>query len=286
MKRCALLTCEDLSGYVTDEHHFEQALEEAGWHYEWVEWKRDGVDWSEYDCAIVRTTWDYTRELQLFLEKMQIIEDSNCPLYNDYSLIKWNSDKGYLKDLSEQGVQVIPTLWETYQNITQITLAFQKLEVDQLVIKPRVSAGAKDTFLVSHSDLSKSGDFLKVLLGREIMIQPFLKQVAEEGEYSAFYFNGELSHVILKKPKHGDFRSQEEFGSNIKLIEPSGVQKGFCQSVLGKLSKPYLFARVDFINDKNSQANLIELELIEPSLYFRYKEDAAAKLVQALEQLV
>ena len=286
MKRCALLTCENLEDYVADETHLEMALKEADWQYEWVQWKDTAVDWNSYDCAIVRTTWDYTKDVKLFLENLKKIDQSSCQLFNDYSLILWNSDKIYLKELSELDLPVIPTLWKVYTGISQVKEAFATLEVEKLVIKPRISAGAINTFLISKEDLASYQEELKVLVGEDIMIQPFLKQVKEEGEYSAHFFNGSLSHVVLKKPKSGDFRSQEEFGSDVKLVELSEEQFSFCQLVLSKIKKPWLFARVDFIKNQNGEASLIELELIEPALYFRYKEGSAAKLVEELGQLI
>ena len=284
MKKCALVTCKNLDGFITDESYLEEALKSDGWDIQWVQWENSEVNWNEFDCAIIRTTWNYTEDLSLFLKNIKKIEDSSCRLFNDFSIINWNSDKKYLRDLEEQGVSIVPTMWEVYNESFEILKVFETLNVNKIVIKPRVSAGAKNTFLLSKDQVNS--DLLKPLLGLEVMIQPYLESVAKEGEFSVFYFNKKLSHAILKKPKQGDFRSQEEFGSDIRLIDLSSEQLQFCENVLSKIEGDHLFARVDFINDQSQKPNLIELELIEPGLYFRYKNKSAETMVKALNEMV
>lgn len=286
MKKCALLTCDDLTGFVTDEHFLEKALTAAGWSFEWVSWSQASVHWDEFDCAIVRTTWDYIENKDLFLESLEQIEKSTCQLFNPFNLIQWNSSKKYLFELQNQGVATIPTQWIKYQGVELLIESFQKFSTDKIIIKPLLGAGATNTFLLNRKSFESRKVELDVLQNQEVMVQPFMERVAAQGEFSVHYFSGELSHGILKKPKVGDFRSQEEFGSHIELIELTEAQKVFCKQVLSKIRGDWLFARVDFIYDELDRETLIELELIEPSLYFRYKEGSAKLLVEKLEDLL
>jgi glutathione synthase/RimK-type ligase-like ATP-grasp enzyme len=284
MKKCALLTCDDLTGFVTDEQYLEKALVKSGWTYDWISWTQDNVDWQSYDFAIIRTTWDYAKNRQPFLKNLNKIEDSTCRLLNPLNLVEWNIDKIYLKSLQESGIQIVPTLWTKYSQIDVVAKAYLELNSDKIVVKPRVGAGAANTFLISQNVLHNFTDNLNLLEDTEIMLQPYMSQISLIGEFSVHFFAGEFSHAILKKPKAGDFRSQEEFGSHVKLIDLTARQMEFCHSVINKIQGPWLYARVDFVYNDKMQECLMELELIEPSLYFRYKEGSAELLVDKLNQ--
>lgn len=285
MRRCALLTSEKLMNQVVDEEHLARALEQAGWEVQWVIWKDTSMDWDQFDCAIVRTTWDCYENPDFFLNQLQAIEDSTCLLLNPLSLIQWNSKKTYLQELLDEGVNSIPTHWTTYSSKQELLEWAQSWQTHQVVVKPQVGAGSLNTFAL---DLNKE-DWEKPLVslvGVDIMVQPFMKNVVQEGEFSALYFSGQFSHLVLKTPKADDFRSQEEFGSQIRQVEPTVEQSQFCQNVLSKIPSPWLYARVDFISDDSGDPCLIELELVEPSLYFKYEPKSAARMVMALDWLV
>lgn len=283
-KKCALLTCKNLDGFVHDEHHLEKALQEQDWQYDWVQWHSEDVDWNQYQCALVRTTWDYIHYRELFLQKLKKIHQSQCQLLNPYSTICWNSDKIYLQDLKSKGLSTVPTLWRKIHSFNELEGVFDDLKCDKVVIKPRVGAGAHQTYVVEKF---QDRNILASLLNSEVMIQPFMEEVVRQGEYSAHFFAEEFSHMILKKPKPGDFRSQEEFGSDIQAVAITSEQFNFCKQVLSCIKEKCLFARVDFVyGNLSGKETLMELELIEPSLYFRFKKESAKLLVQKLEEMV
>ena len=149
MKRCALLTCPELTGTILDEDHLEKALENRGWTYSWFDWQDDTLDWNQWDCAIVRTTWDYIEDLSGFLAQLKKIDKSTCRLFNDFETIQWNSDKRYLQDLSDKGVSTIPTMWLESPSFDEISQKIRDLGTEKAVIKPQCGAGAKNTFVVS-----------------------------------------------------------------------------------------------------------------------------------------
>ncbi|MCB0377445.1 MAG: hypothetical protein KDD33_03045 [Bdellovibrionales bacterium] len=283
-KRCALLTCSHLDGFVTDEEYLQKALEDSGWTWRWVSWDQEDVNWSDFDVAIVRTTWDYIHRPHEFLQRLSEIEQSSCQLFNPYPLMQWNLDKSYLFDLAETGVEIVPTRWEDHFDKSQLERCFKHFETSCLVVKPIIGAGAHTTYRIYEKDFEVYEQAQQNLFEQRVMIQPFLESVTTEGEYSLHYFNGEFSHGICKKPKPGDFRSQEEFGSHIQKIEcdPDLIKSG--ERLLKNLEELPLYARVDWVRSDAGEFQLIELELIEPSLYFRMDPSSARTMVQALEE--
>jgi len=125
-----------------------------------------------------------------------------------------------------------------------------------------------------------------VFAERAFLVQPFMPSVVEEGEYSLFYFNGEYSHTILKTPKPADFRVQEEHGGIIKPMEPSAALRSAGRSVFDLIRPAPLYARVDLVRDGRGEFLVMELELIEPALYFRMDADSPRRFAAALNQIM
>lgn len=281
--KIALLTCQELEGYIAYEEHLDAALEKAGIEFEWIVWTNwKEVDWTEYSAAIIRTTWDYQKKIEEFLEALTHIS-SQTKLFNPLETVKWNHSKDYLLEFNETDTKPVPTQEVHIIEKTDLFVLFENLKSEQIIIKPFISATAHDTFFLSKSNWEENLDnIIKVNQKKRMMVQPFLQNIQKEGEYSLHFFDGQFSHGILKTPKEGDFRSQEEYGSNIQSIEPEKSMMDFAQKVLSHLKETLLYARVDFVRTDSNNFNLMELELIEPSLYFGYGEGSADKLVNAL----
>ena len=148
MKSCALLTTTGLDEKVLDDDRFEKALSELGWKVKWINWRESDIDWDQFDCAVIRTTWDYIEDIDLFLSQIEAIENSSCRLFNSFETVKWNSKKTYLKQLDEAGVNIVPTMWLNVKNRAQLSSAIQEMQSEKVVIKPQVGAGAKNTFML------------------------------------------------------------------------------------------------------------------------------------------
>ncbi len=208
---------------------------------------------------IVRSTWDYQQHPEAFLACLTQIDASSATLLNPLPLMQWNIEKHYLKDLQDKGVPIVSTRWSNAFNNSVIDEAFSHFNCDTVVVKPTLSANADDTFKLSVSNWHEQQQALSDTFNqRDFMIQPFLNSVVEEGEYSLFYFGGKYSHAIKKVPQKGDFRVQEEHGP--------------CEA---------LYARVDLVRQGSGWA-IMELELIEPSLYFNLDEQSPLRFVDAL----
>ncbi len=285
MRRCAFLTAESLDGFVTDDELVRQPLLDRGWEMTFVPWSRPGVDWSRFEAVVIRSTWDYHRRLDEFLAALEAIDSGNR-LANPLETVRWNVRKTYLRELEAGGLPVVPTAWVESPDVDRLRGLFDELGTDEIVVKPVVSASALHTFRVvrglGRSELQGIAD---LFAGREMMAQPFLPAIVEEGEYSLFYFGGELSHTVLKSPKDQDFRVQEEHGGLIRAVEPPAALPALARTILGTLPVQPLYARVDLVRVEDDFA-LMELELVEPALYFRTAPGSASAFAAALDAWV
>lgn len=285
MPKCVLLSCEDLTDFVVDDDLLIAPFRAQGWEAEFVPWSAKDVDWSAYDAAIIRATWDYTHRLEEYLAVLRQIEAAGVPLYNPYEVIAWNAHKKYLMELAEQGVPIVPT--RVYSDVKDAPLValFDTFDADELIIKPMVSAGAYKTYRFTREQLpALEAKFLEELTGHDLMVQPFIDSLLEAGEYSLFYFNGEQSHTIVKQPQPGDFRVQEEHGGIISPAVATPEQLAVGEAVLKLIPENCLYARVDIVASRDGEWQVMEVELIEPSLYFRMDDGSPERFVQAFLQ--
>ncbi|MGO4891348.1 ATP-grasp domain-containing protein [Flavobacterium sp. W21_SRS_FM6] len=281
MKKCALLTMDSLANFFAYDQLLIEPLAQQGWIADLVSWRSTSVQWADYDVVIIRSTWDYQSDVQAFLQCLVKIEASGARLENSLKLVKWNISKTYLKDMQNQGINIVPTLWFEAFDLAKIQQGFMYFDTEQIVIKPLVSANADDTFRLSVEQLLAAESTLHHLFNqRPFMLQPFLSAIVEEGEFSLFYFAGHYSHAILKQPKHGDFRVQEEHGGQLKTIEPDEAMLTSARHALASLPGDALYARVDLVRYQGEFA-LMEVELIEPSLYFNMDPASPQRFVNA-----
>ncbi len=281
MRTCAFLSADDLSGFVSDDELAVPPLAGRGWRVETASW-RSSRDWSRFDAVVVRSTWDYQRAPSEFLLALEQIDGSSARLANALPVMRWNMSKTYLRDLAQEGVAIPRSIWADRLSADDVPRLFTELATAEVVIKPVVSANADDTYRVARSDVPLHADELeRVFAHRPCIVQPFLPEIVEEGEYSVTLFNGVASHSILKTPKAGDFRVQEEHGGVIRRIEPTSALLAQAQRALASIDPVPLYARTDFVRT-DAGFLLMELELIEPSLYLRMDASAPTRFADAL----
>jgi glutathione synthase/RimK-type ligase-like ATP-grasp enzyme len=260
-------------------------MNKNGWECEFIPWDQSNINWNNFDLAIIRSTWDYQGRIKEFLEVLENINSSNCILENSLELVKWNIDKSYLKELSQKGIQIVPSLF--YDNYSKKILndSFSFFSTTKLIIKPAISANADDTFIIDKKNSEKTSIILKNLFAnRKFIIQPFIENILLEGEYSLIFFENTHSHTLIKKPKSGDFRVQEEHGGTLTPIEKPEIKMiNKAKRVLKSLPCKSLYSRIDFVKRENNFL-LMEVELIEPSLYFNLNPNAAKKLSSLINQ--
>jgi hypothetical protein len=285
MAHIALLTLETVGDFVIDDAIAVTELERRGHTVASVPWTRDDTDWSTFDGVIVRTTWDYHEQPERFLAAIDRIARATPRFANDVALIRWNLDKRYLRELAARGAPIVPSVWgEGGDDHTWPQLA-HALQTTEFVVKPAVSANAMDTFRL-HAPLSAEmcATLSRTFEGRAWFAQPFLHSIVTEGEFSAFYFGGTYSHCIVKVPKAGDFRVQEEHGGLIRGVSPAPEDvRAASDAVMRAMTPAPLQARVDLARLADGSLALMELEMIEPSLYFRTDPAAPTNFADAVE---
>ena len=285
-KRVAFLSTDNLEKFFTYDKLLIEPMKNIGWIAEEISWRNENVNWSDYDSVIVRSTWDYQNDSEKFIGVLEKINGVSH-LENDLDLMKWNMNKNYLFDLEQKGVKIVDTIWERKFNRNLAHEYFEKLDTDEIIIKPNISANADNTFRLTREKLDKNlGQLEKIFTAREFMVQPFLNSIIEEGEYSLFFFDAKFSHSVLKKPKENDFRVQEEHGGDIQPFKVSSELILIAENTIKKLSIIPLYGRVDLVRTKENEFALIELELIEPSLYLNKDDQSPAKFVKAFEERI
>ena len=243
-------------------------------------WTEPG-DLSGFDLVSPLIAWGYHRNCALWFELLDRIEATDITMCNPVSVLRWNSDKSYLAELGTAGVATVPTLVSDALDQTALNRARATFDTQELVVKPPVSGGADGTFrLATNEPLPAS------VMGKRMMIQPFLPSIATEGEYSLFYFGGVFSHSIIKRPAAGDFRVQDQFGGYEKSVEAPDAAKILAEAALKATAaitrtETLAYARVDMLRDGEGQFRLMELELIEPSLFLHFAPDSGAMFALA-----
>lgn len=283
MKRCAFLTTDNLAGFVSDDELAMEPLAALGWQVEMVSWRQTAVPWSSFDAVIIRTTWDYQNDPQTYLAVLEGI-DRCTQLENSLSLVRWNMHKSYLRDLEQRGVGIVPTIWGKNLPDGGIRALFAEHQFSEVVIKPVIGANADDTFrLKQTADKAAFAQVEAVFGSKAFMAQPFMPSIVKEGEFSLFFFGGEFSHAILKSPKSDDFRVQEEHGGQIQAIDAEALLVYRARRAVEVIEPTPLYARVDMVRTESNDFVLMELELIEPSLYLRMDSDAPVRFAGALD---
>ncbi|MCB1845350.1 MAG: hypothetical protein KDI09_20445, partial [Halioglobus sp.] len=217
--RCAFLTMDNTEGWSIDSDLAIAPLQTLGWQVEIVPWRCLRADWAAFDGVYVGTPWDYPEDPQGFLRALQRIAASGTVLANPISLLRWNLEKTYLRDLESRGAAIVPTMW--LDSLDENTLAglHDALSAERVIVKPVISTNATNTFLLDRCIAPATRETLLATFSKSAcMAQPFVSAIQNEGEYSLFYIGGEMSHAIRKIPKPADFRVQEEHGAGIHAV--------------------------------------------------------------------
>ncbi|WP_222851005.1 ATP-grasp domain-containing protein [Phytoactinopolyspora mesophila] len=293
MTRIALATCSEFAELTDDDKFLYEPLRRRGIDAVPVVWDDPHSNWAAFDLVVIRSTWDYAKQRDEFLSWAKTVPN----LLNPVEIIRWNTDKRYLRELESAGAPVVSTQW--IEPGEPIRLPGGELSGDDVaeiapeyVIKPSVSAGSLDTGRYSIADLSHEAlarDHVTRLLdrGATVMIQPYLSAVDAFGETAMLYFRGEFSHAIRKGPMldgpdrgvEGLFRSER-----ITPRTPSDDEHKVAEQVLATIpgADELLYARVDLIPGADGSPILLELELTEPSLFLDQDGGAAERFAEAI----
>jgi len=276
----------DPAGFVIDDELAVLPLARRGIHVETLPWDRPGVDWRQYALVVVRSTWDYPRSPEKFLDVLEDIERQGVRLENGSEIARWNMQKTYLRDLAAKGIEIVPTFWRDGLAPGELVPLFEELRNVEGVIKPVTGANAQGAWRLDAARARALAPEIETYFaGRPLMMQPFERGIVEEGEFSMIYLNGLHSHSILKVPRVGDFRVQEEHGSEILLIEPEPALLAAGNAAIAAVGHKLLYARADLVRSADT-FRVMELELVEPSLYLRIDPGAPDRFADAVAALL
>ncbi len=274
MPKIAFATYLSLPSLSDNDRLLVPIFKENGFEIKAEIWDDESVDWFKYDAVIIRSTWDYFLKSEKFLSWISKFKNTKTQLFNSPEVVLNNTHKFYLKSLQQKGVSVIPT-WFSSQKI----LIEELKGIQKIVIKPAVSGGSYETEVFETKLLSQEILDKKIKQG-DWLIQPFLSQIKEYGELSLIFLGGEYSHSIRKIPKKGDFRVQKQFGATYNHFEPDLKLIEKAKNIVQLAAENTLYARVDGLEIEN-EFLLMEIEMIEPDLFFEYTKTGPLDFVNA-----
>lgn len=280
--RLALATCADLPSWEVDDEPFHRALAGLGVEVDRPIWSDPSVDWSAFDACLIRTTWDYQDRLAEFLV-WAARAAAATRLFNPLDIVRWNTHKGYLLELAGRGIEIVPTVLLAAGSRPDLGRLLDERGWRRAFLKPAVGATSRETLPFDRSDLRPAEAHLERLLPAEdLLLQPYLDRVETEGERSLIHLDGRLSHAVRKVPVAGDYRVQDDFGARDERVEATAAERDLARRTLESLGRTLLYARVDLLNGPDGRPLLGELELVEPSLFFRHAPEAAGWLARSI----
>ena len=280
MHKIGIATYHKLPELSVDDQLLRRELEARGHQIFPVIWNDESIQYTQFDLLVIRSCWDYYLQLPEFLGWVKKLRDLGTRLMNPPETVLWNSNKAYLRELEAAGVRIPRTHWMMGLNPGQQELStfINESGWKKAVLKPLVSAGAHQTFVITSDKASAAPS-----LSGEYMLQEFLPEIQTAGEYSFFYFGGAFSHAVVKKPKSGDFRVQPEHGGLTTPFYPCARQLTQAQEILKKVPVKFSYARVDTV-ERGEHLLLMEIELIEPNLFFGTSPGSEKKFADMIEK--
>lgn len=239
---------------------------------------------ADFDLIVIRTTWNYYKQIPAFKKFLDLLEKSGAKVYNPVNLIKWNMDKKYLQELQSDGFDIIPTLFVFNGEEDTFERAVAK-GWKQIVLKPMISAGSYDTFVIDTNDTKKFYELInKYYCNRPYLLQEYLPEIVT-GEVSTIHFANGYGYSVTKVPKAGDYRVQFQYGGVYHLEKVNPVIENISSRLTEKLGHLPLYRRLDGVW-RNGRFLIMELELIEPDLYLNMSSEALNQWVENLASLV
>lgn len=300
--RIALATCSAHPDLDADDAPLVDALRARGAQASAAVWDDPAVDWSGFDLVVVRSTWDYAQRRAEFLAWAEHVAQVSM-LLNALPVVRWNTDKHYLRELEQAGIPVVPTMWlEPERHLSSRALHTRFPAHGEFVIKPAVSAGSVDTGRYTAIDAGSRGlaiQHARRLLegGRTVMVQRYQQSVDTAGERAHVFIAGEYSHSVLKGamlegPDVGvdGVYKEEQMSPTTASAEEVEMARNVVRTARRLLTEaagedvaaPFLFARVDVVSGDDGAPVLMELEMVEPSLFTAFAEGALDRFADAI----
>lgn len=277
-----LVTCAKLPQLSADDQPLIAELSALGVPAAPVVWNDPGVQWERFAMLVLRSAWDYHLHAAAFVDWLARLEQLGVPLWNPAPMVRWNLHKRYLRDLAARGVLIPDTEWIPRGGNRALRDVLAERGWREAIVKPAISASATDTWRAG----AHGGDDarLAALLERhDVLVQEVVPEVLSAGEWSLVFIDGEYSHAMLKRPRAGDFRVQQELGGSADLATPPAAMVDAAVAITRLLSGEWLFARIDGVATARGFM-LMEAECIEPLLFFDARAGSRALFARAVAE--
>ena len=278
MKNIAIATCRKFPDLTPSDTLLSQALARRGARVVAAPWNGDFGPFADADLTVVRSTWDYFDVTEAFSAWIARLERERSVL-NPPALLRWSMTKAYLFDLAANGAPA-PAMKRIAPTATAIGEAMDALGLDEAIVKPLVGGTASGLSRVRRGDASALSKAASILNG-EALVVGFIPEIATLGETSFVFLGGEFSHAVVKTPKDGDIRVQEEHGGTSRLVDAPDWAIAEATRILTLCPQGSAYARIDVIVGETS-VTLMEVELVEPELFFTLHPDRAERLADCL----
>lgn len=250
-----------------------------------VVWHDAAVDPASFDLLVIRSPWDYPERPAEFAAWLDRAERATR-VVNSPATVRWNLDKTYLRDLESAGIRVVPTTYATTADAAGAAIDAH----ERVVVKPAVSAGARDTGLFDASDAAAVALATRIVARGDVaMIQPEIEELSEGREKALYVIGGDLTHAISKGAilaPGGGFRGGV-YRENPVPVEATPAERAFAADVLRAVRRatggePPLYARVDTVDSARYGLCLLEVELVEPALNLHVAPHVTGILADAI----
>lgn len=259
-----------------------QWLRERGHQVLPIPWRETPSPPPGLDALVVRSPWDIGFDQPAFWTWLQAFQEASIPIFNGLDVITWNGHKGYLLTLSQKGAPIVPLVCVPQHSERSLGAIAAAQGWDELVVKPAIGAAGMWTYRLTQDELPGFADEWRECLARcDFLVQPFVPEILEEGEWSFLFYGDTYSHAVRKFAKQGEFRVQDDHGGHVALVEAPTALIAQAKSIVALLPFSCLFARVDGVVHQET-LHVMEVELIEPELFFRGHPEAPARFGRAL----
>jgi glutathione synthase/RimK-type ligase-like ATP-grasp enzyme len=286
MPSIALATSQDLPDLWAGDRLFLVELERRGCDAAPVVWDDPRAEWEQWDIVIIRSCWDYHLKVDAFRRWLDRVAGGGRIVINPPDLVRWNLHKGYLLDVARAGGRIPPTrvIPRGVSGTLREHLAREGWE--HAVIKPAISASGHSTRLVPGRPSDEDEcSFADAVAAGDVLAQAYVPEVRERGEWSFVFFEGRYSHAALKRAAPGEFRVHIEWGGTVHTLPPPPALVQQAQDLVDALDLGSTYARVDG-TEVDGGLMVMELEVIEPELFFDRHPQAAARLADAVERVL
>ena len=286
---CAIVTCAQLPDLDPDDRLLSQALVELGARVSAQVWSDPNADWNSANVCVIRSTWDYHKQPAEFDRWIKAVSKITC-LLNPADVVRWNSHKFYLRDLERRGIPIVPTIWVERGEVVELGSLLNRAGWPEAVIKPAFGASADGIFRIGPGDFELGRaelQFRQLLQDQDVLVQPYLSTISEQLERALVFIDGKYSHAVTKLPfMHANsdlaLRSHHPPGASGEIpVQATTKEIDVATHALAEAPSGHVYARVDIVEDSGS-LRVMEVELIEPTLYLYAHAPAAGNLARAI----